>query len=103
VYTFPDDVALVPPLVVTVMLIIPVPAGRTWMVIEVALVTVKHGAVGVVTQGVAVMAVEPTVTWEVMGVPAASKSVPVRVTLLPPAGAPAFGDTPVTVGPATYV
>ena len=75
------------------------------IVMEVALVTVKHGAVGVVPHGVAVMAGEPTtVTCEVMGVLAASKSVPVRVTVLPPAGAPAFGDTAVTVGPgATYV
>ena len=98
VYTFSEVGALVPPGVVTVMLTWPLPGGRTSTVIEVALVTVKQGAVGDVMQGVVVMAVEPTVTVEVIGLPAASKSVPVSVTLLPPAGAPAFGDTPVTEG-----
>jgi hypothetical protein len=61
------------------------------MVSEVALVTVKQAAVGDVMQGVAVIGIVPTVTWETIGMPAASKSVPVRVTVLPPAGAPAFG------------
>ena len=78
------------------MWIWPVPAGRSWTVIEVTLVTVKQGPVGDVMQ--LATAVDPTVTWETIGLPAASKSVPVRVTVLPPAGAPAFGETPVTVG-----
>src|ERR1700688_3764580 len=79
------------------------PAGRSRTVIEVALVTVKQAPVGDVGHGV-VTAVDPTVTWETMELPAASKSVPVRVTVLPPAGAPAIGETAVTVGPgAMYV
>lgn len=93
-----DVFALVPPGVVAVMLIIPVPGGSTWMVIDVVLFTVKHGLVGDVPHGVAVIAVVPTVTWVVKGWPAASKSVPVSATVLPPDGAPAFGDTPVMVG-----
>src|SRR5580704_2258874 len=96
---------LMPPGVVTVIWSIPVPAGSTSTVIDVGLFTVKHGAVGDVTQGVAKMAgAVPIVTCEVIGVPAASKPLPVRVMVLPPTGAPALGDTPVMVGPgATYV
>jgi hypothetical protein len=93
-----DVFALVPPGVVAVMLTIPVPGGITSMVIDVVLFTVKHGLVGDVPQGVVVIAVVPTVTWVVKGWPAASKSVPVRATVLPPAGGPAFCDTPVMVG-----
>ena len=72
--------------------------------IEVALLTVKHAAVGEPLHGVVVIAVVPTVTRETIGWPAAWKSVPVRPTALPPNGPPAFGETPVTVGiGATYV
>jgi hypothetical protein len=86
------------------MLTIPLPGGSTWTVIIVALFTVKHGVVGSVPQGFAVMELVPTVTAVAMGLPAASKSVPVSVTVLPPSGPPAFGVTWVTVGPgATYV
>jgi hypothetical protein len=84
---------------------IPLPGGSFSIVIDVALFTVKQGAVGVVTQGEdddVMGAAVPTVTCETIGVPAASKPVPVRVTVFPPAGAPAFGNTAVTVGTGAW-
>ena len=75
------EVAEVPPGVVTVTSTAPVPAGST-AVIVVALTTVKLVA-AVVPKSTAVAPV---------------KSVPVIVTIVPPAGGPAVGLRPVTAG-----
>ena len=75
-----------PPAVVTLTSTVPVPAGEV-AVIWVALITVNEPA-----------ALPPKLT------PVApEKFVPVMVTLVPPAAAPVFGATPVTVGAGTYV
>ena len=73
--------ALVPPGVVTVTSTVPVPAGAVALM-EVALVTVKLAA-----------AVDPNLT-----AVAPVKSVPVRVTVVPPEAGPLAGDRVVTVG-----
>ncbi len=77
-------VALVPPGVVTVMSTIPAEPAGAMAVIEVALLIVKLVAV-----------VVPNFT-----ALALVNAVPEIVTLVPPAGGPAFGATPVTVGGA---
>ena len=74
-----DDVALVPSGVVTVTSTVPVPGGA------VAVIEVSESAV-------MVPGVEPKST-----AVAPDRSVPVMVTLVPPAGGPVDGVTPVTV------
>jgi hypothetical protein len=89
--------ALIPPTVVTVTSTVPAAcAARSFTVIEVELVTVKHGAVGVVGHGVALMLV-PTFTLVALN-PVPLKPVPVTVMVLVPAARPAAGETPVTLG-----
>ena len=73
---------LVPPLVVTVTLTVPIPAGEV-AVIWVALLMVKEPA-----------ALLPNLT-----AVAPEKLVPVMVTLVPPDVGPVFGMTLITVGP----
>ena len=89
-------IALVPPTVVTVMSTVPFPGGASITLIEVGPVTVKHGAVGVVGQGVALMLL-PTFTLVALN-PVPLKPVPVTVMVLVPAARPAAGETPVTLG-----
>ncbi len=78
--------ALVPPVVVTVISTVPTPAGDV-AVICVAELTVKLTA-GVPPNCTAVAPV---------------KLVPVMVTVVPPAVGPLVGEIPVTVGGATKV
>ena len=102
VYWSAPDVVLIPPAVVTVMSTVPAAcAARSMTLIEVGLVTVKHGAVGVVGHGVAVTLV-PTFTLVALN-PVPLKPVPVTVIPVPPAAGPAGGDTPATVGIGAYV
>ena len=102
VYWSAPDVGLVPPTVVTVMSTVPVPAGRSFTLIEVALVTVKHGEVGVPGHGVAVIGLVPMLTCVALKL-VPLKSVPLIVIPVPPTATPACGDTPVTVGTGAYV
>jgi hypothetical protein len=76
-------------------------AARSMTLITVGLVTVKHGAVGVVGHGVALMLV-PTYTLVALN-PVPLKPVPVTVMALVPAARPADGDTLLTVGIGAYV
>src|SRR5580704_12261825 len=102
VYWSAPDVVLIPPAVVTVMSTVPAAcAARSMTLIAVELVTVKHGAVGVVGHGVAVTLV-PTFTLVALN-PVPLKPVPVTVIPVPPAAGPAGGDTPATVGIGAYV
>ena len=78
------EVAEVPPVVVTLMSTVPVPAGDV-AVIEVAELTVKLAAV-----------VPPNAT-----AVAPVRLVPVIVTTVPPAAGPNVGEIEVTVGAAT--
>jgi hypothetical protein len=81
-----DEVALVPPPVVTVMSTVPVPAG------DVAVICVAESTVKPVA------AVPPNVTAS-----APVRLVPVMVTEVPPASGPADGAIPVTNGNPIYV
>ena len=76
-------------------------AARSMTLIAVGLVTVKHGAVGVVGHGVTLMLV-PTFTLVALN-PVPLKPVPVTVMVLVPAARPADGDTLLTVGIGAYV
>jgi hypothetical protein len=67
-------------------------------VIDVALVTVKHGAPG----HAEVTSMAPTDTLAVVK-PEPVKPLPVTVTAVPPLSGPLLGATLVTVGAATYV
>ena len=78
-------VALVPPVVVTVMSTVPAEPAGAVAVIEVALLTAKLVAL-----------VAPNLT-----ALAPVRFVPVIVTVVPPEVGPAVGLTPVTVGDAT--
>jgi hypothetical protein len=81
-----DEVALVPPEVVTVISTVPVPAGD-FMVREVAEATTRL-----------VPAVDPNFT-----AVAPVNPVPVTVTVVLPAAGPLTGEMPVTVGTGAYV
>ena len=82
-----DDVADVPPAVVTVTSTVPAEPGGEVVVIVLALTTV-NGVAGVTPKVTAVAPVKP---------------VPVIVTEVPPASGPAAGEMPLTVGAAVYV
>lgn len=93
-YSSAGVIALVPAGVSTVMSTVPGPSdGRSLMVMELALTTVKHGDVTVPGHGFAVIGVVSTVTSE-----AFVKSLPLRVTVFVPPSGPAVGETPVTAG-----
>ena len=80
-----DEVAEVPSGVVTVMSTVPVPGG------EVAVIEVAESAV-------MVAGIDPKSTAEAL-----AKSEPLMTTLVPPAGVPVLGSTPVTVGAGVMV
>ena len=93
VYLSAFDVALMPPGVVTVMSTVPADAAGTSTVIDVALFTVKQGAVpqAVVTPW------PPTETWVVVN-PLPENPLPVTATAVPPLSGPLVGRMPLTVG-----
>src|ERR1700680_190537 len=93
VYWSAPDVALVPPGVVTVMSTVPAEAVGTSTVIDVALFTVKQGAL----PQLVVTCWAPTETLLVEN-PLPMKPLPVTVTAVPPLSGPLVGATLLTVG-----
>src|ERR1700680_863550 len=93
VYWSAFDVALVPPGVVTVISTVPAEAAGTSTVIDVALFTVKQGAL----PQLVVTCWAPTETWVVEN-PLPMKPLPVTVTAVPPLSGPLVGATLLTAG-----